>query len=192
MAAFLFGVREKDFASKAVCNVAVDKCAEREKGAFVFRPLGCLAASLLLLMVTVSGFSEALAQTVSGQDNVAGLAAHGGTTSADNILQTNGDGIKNSGNDTLDGGEGNDTLTGRAGDDIFVFASGHGDDTITDFTDDEDVIDLAQISGISGFGDLEVTAMDDATMIDLTAHGGGTILLENFDIADLDASDFWF
>ena len=38
----------------------------------------------------------------------------------------------NNGNDTLDGGEGNDYLDGGAGDDTYVFAKGHGQDSISD------------------------------------------------------------
>ena len=40
----------------------------------------------------------------------------------------------NGGNDLLDGGTGDDTLTGGAGTDTFVYASGYGADTITDFS----------------------------------------------------------
>ena len=52
---------------------------------------------------------------------------------------------------------------------------GHGNDTISDFTDGEDTIDITAISDICGFGDLTVTADGSAAVIDLTAHGGGTI-----------------
>ncbi|MBQ6005783.1 MAG: hypothetical protein IJL14_06015 [Selenomonadaceae bacterium] len=48
------------------------------------------------------------------------------------------------GNDTILGGTGNDTLTGGEGTDSFVYASGDGNDVITDYTEGEDTI---QISG---------------------------------------------
>ena len=96
------------------------------------------------------------------------------------------------GADTLDGGAGDDVMWGGAGDDEFVLQSGHGNDTIKDFTDGEDLIDLTQISGISGFDDLTITADGTTTVIDLAAHGGGTIRLENFGVNDLDAEDFQF
>ena len=96
------------------------------------------------------------------------------------------------GADVLDGGADNDTLSGEAGNDTFVFAAGHGNDTITDFTDGGDLIDLTAIAGISGFEDLTITADGDDAVIDLTAHGGGTIRLENFAVSDLDAADFVF
>ena len=50
---------------------------------------------------------------------------------------------------------------------MFVFWGANGDDTVVGFTDGEDLIDLS-------------------------AHDGGTIMLRNFDIADLDAGDFLF
>ena len=43
----------------------------------------------------------------------------------------------------------------------------------------------------AGTGDLAAVPMG-GVIVDLSAHGGGTILLRNFDIADLDESDFVF
>ena len=91
-----------------------------------------------------------------------------------------------------DGTSGDDTLRGSWGDDTFIFAAGHGNDTITDFTDGEDAIDLTAISGISGFQDLTIAADGSAAVIDLTEYGGGTIRLENTDVTDLDTEDFVF
>ena len=114
------------------------------------------------------------------------------------------------GDDLLIGGVGADRLVGGAGDDelygdttlwgvegsdasvdVFVFDAGHGDDRILDFTDDEDQIDLSAF-GLSGFDDLTVSSGSGSVTIDLSEHEGGTILLEGFDIADLDATDFLF
>ena len=85
-------------------------------------------------------------------------------------------------------------MYGDGVDDTFVFAAGHGNDTIKyfGFGDDEDLIDLSQITGITGFGDLTITAADGDAVIDLTAHGGGTIWLESGSVNDLDAEDFQF
>ena len=96
------------------------------------------------------------------------------------------------GNDTLDGGSDDDWMWGGAGDDTFVFSAGHGNDTIYDFTDGEDQIDLSAFSGISGFDDLSIRASESAAVIDLTGHGGGTIRIENIDVDELDAEDFAF
>jgi len=46
------------------------------------------------------------------------------------------------GNDDLEGGKGNDKLTGGAGKDTFVFKKAGGKDTIKDFQDDKDTIQL--------------------------------------------------
>lgn len=96
------------------------------------------------------------------------------------------------GDDELDGGTGDDTLWGGPGQDKFVFQSGHGSDTIKDFTDGEDLIDLTALTGITSFGDLTITADGNDAVINLASHGGGTIRLENFEVGDLDASDFDF
>ena len=96
------------------------------------------------------------------------------------------------GADALDGGAGADTLFGDGGADTFVFAPGHGKDVIGDFSDGENLIDLTAFTGISGFDDLTVTADETGVTIDLTEHGGGTLLIEGQAIEDLDESDFVF
>ena len=95
------------------------------------------------------------------------------------------------GRDRLDGGTGDDRLSAGHGRDIFVFAPGHGADTVTDFTNSQDRIDLSAFD-LTGHDDLTVTSETDGVTIDLSAHGGGTILLEGFDMIDLDAADFLF
>ena len=97
-----------------------------------------------------------------------------------------------SGDDTLNGGAGNDWLVGGEGNDTITGDAGDGRDTITDFTDGEDMIDLSAFSSISGFSDLTITQDGDDTVIDLGAHGGGEITLEDFTSTDLDATDFGF
>ncbi len=88
---------------------------------------------------------------------------------------------------------GGDTLTGGAGADTFVFEAGHGDDTVTDFTDGEDQIDLSAFTGITQFSDLMVNQVGNDVQIDLSDEtGGGTITLQNFLLADMDETDFVF
>ena len=81
-------------------------------------------------------------------------------------------------------------LYGGAGADTFVYAAGEGNDTIKDFTDGEDVIDLSGVECISGFGEFTITADGDDVLIDFSAVGSGTIRLE--DAADMEAADFNF
>jgi Ca2+-binding RTX toxin-like protein len=95
------------------------------------------------------------------------------------------------GDDELEGGSGADTLNGGAGVDTFLFAAGHGNDTIFDFTDNEDRLDVSKF-GLSGFEDLILSSDSNAVTIDLSASGGGTILLQGFDLNNLDAEDFLF
>ncbi len=112
----------------------------------------------------------------------------------DNLLNgINGNDVLrgNGGQDVLHGGVGADRLLGGDGADTFHFEPGDGDDIVLDFTDTEDRIDLLKFS-LSGFDDLTITSESNSTKIDLTDHGGGTILLQDFDINNLDATDFLF
>ena len=96
------------------------------------------------------------------------------------------------GDDTLDGGTGTNYLHGGEGDDSFVIQPGQATTTIVDFTDGDDQIDLSNISGVTGFDDLTITADGDDVVINLSDHGAGSVRLENVAVADLDADDFVF
>ena len=102
------------------------------------------------------------------------------------------------GADRLNGGPDTDMLYGNEDDsndgsvDIFVFEPGNGEDHIMDFADNEDKIDLTAFN-LSGFDDLALSAdISNNPIIDLSAHGGGTIRLSEFEFEDLDATDFLF
>lgn len=96
------------------------------------------------------------------------------------------------GDDRLYGGEGNDFLSGDAGNDVFIFGAGSGHDTIRDFTDGEDVIDISALPTPTVAQDVYYYDVADGVLVDLAEIGGGTILLRGFDIDDVDASDFLF
>ena len=119
---------------------------------------------------------HAQGDTISGFENVTGSAHNDRITGQ-------------SANTELIGGGGNDHLSGGTGDDLFVFGSGQGNDTIADFTDGDDLIDLTSF-GLSGFSDLNLNSGTTGVTIDLSDHGGGSILLPGTSIADLDASNF--
>ena len=102
-----------------------------------------------------------------------------GTAGADSILG-------GTGNDMINGGAGNDVLSGQSGADTFVFRGGWGQDRITDFNLDQDLIDL---KGVSGFGALSVTQVGADALVGLN---GQSILLLGITASKLGADDFIF
>jgi Ca2+-binding RTX toxin-like protein len=96
-----------------------------------------------------------------------GASAVNGTGNDDgNIIVGNGaanilDGA--GGADRLRGGGGSDTLTGGAGRDVYLYASGDGSDTFTDFTADELVIVSGGIASATGYGTSVLTLQGGAT-----------------------------
>ncbi|TCK99870.1 serralysin [Shimia isoporae] len=116
----------------------------------------------------------------------------------DDILQGgNGADSLTGGNgfDTLTGGVGNDLLSGGGNGDTFIFQSAHGNDTITDFNEGNDLekIDLSAIAGVSDINDLLtnhiLSSAGGNVVIDT---GAGTITLQGVNLAHLDANDFLF
>ena len=119
----------------------------------------------------------------SGNDIITGNAV-------DNHLAGNDELLGSGGDDMLEGGAGDDKLNGGPDGDTFVFAPGNGNDTITDFNDGDDNIDLTAFEDITSFNDLSLEQQGDNVVIDLSEQGGGTIVLSDFVLANLDASDF--
>jgi Ca2+-binding RTX toxin-like protein len=95
------------------------------------------------------------------------------------------------GADTLSGGKGTDLLMGGADADTFVFKTHFGKDTITDFSNGTDHIDVSHWAGMDGFADIKahLTVSGDYLII---ANGGDSLILHNMHKANLDASDFLF
>ena len=117
------------------------------------------------------------------------------------------------GNDILTGGAGNDYLKGGPGEDTFIvdgddmdvlyggtekdtfqfFPSNVGGGSIRDFSDGEDVIDLTEFTGINSMDDLDIVSHGDNVRIELSGSDYlTTIILSDFDINNLDNSDFLF
>ncbi|MGB0913668.1 MAG: calcium-binding protein, partial [Phaeobacter italicus] len=91
------------------------------------------------------------------------------------------------GDDIFRDGGGNDVYHGGAGEDLFVFSSGHGSDTIADFTSGQDRIRFT-IPDLD-FADLVFLDLGQDVQIDT---GSGTLTLLEMDPTDLGAADFLF
>ncbi len=117
------------------------------------------------------------------------------------------------GNDILSGGAGNDVLKGGPGEDTLIadgddmdvffggtekdtfefFPSDLGGGTIRDFTDGEDVIDLTEFTDINSMDDLDIVSHGSNVRIELSGSDYlTTIILSDFDMNNLDSSDFLF
>src|SRR6476661_9713641 len=101
---------------------------------------------------------------LAGDDVLSGLRA--------NDIINGGDGSDNlsggKGFDTLNGGLGNDILVGGAGNDVFVLGAGLGVDTISDFANSQDTIQL--INSLT-FGQLSISPGTNGTLIRVASSG---------------------
>jgi serralysin len=132
--------------------------------------------------VSVSGYTLAANVEEGIVNTTTGITLTG--NGLDNIL------IGNTGNDTLDGGTGNDMLTGGAGNDIFVFRDGSGNDTITDFTSGQDVVDLTGISSFHTLSDIQTHAAQVGANTVITVDGSNSITLAGVQVSNLQQNNF--
>ncbi|MDE4306464.1 hypothetical protein PXK30_22870, partial [Phaeobacter gallaeciensis] len=121
------------------------------------------------LVVTWEYKGEVYSQTLSVPPDVAetvltqGNDIFVGSTSGETILGLAGDDTidGSGGDDRIEGGAGNDSLTGGNGADTFVFDAATGSDTVSDFTDESDLIEI-ETTGMpdgTGFANLVLTDM---------------------------------
>lgn len=107
---------------------------------------------------------------------------------SDNDVLVGGDGqdqlFGGSGNDTLNGDLGDDLLTGDSGADFFIFRSGHGNDTISDFELGQDKIVIGR--GASWFKQLDFAQQGDDVLV---SFSDVTILVEDMTLAQLQDAD---
>lgn len=93
------------------------------------------------------------------------------------------------GEDTLSGGKGSDVLTGGTGADKFIFKTGYGMDTITDFTIGEDVVDIKGWKTINSFKELLKHADKHGADLWIVADHD-ILILEDVKVKHLDRADF--
>jgi Ca2+-binding RTX toxin-like protein len=139
-----------------------------------------------------SGVFGSVITGTAGADTLTGLFGDDTITGGDG-----GDTLDGAnGADSLDGGTGDDFLTGGFGDDVFIFADGHGDDTITDFTagiGTNDAIDLSGVTDIVDLADLLANHATDvgADMV-IDTGAGNAITLIGVNVSELHNDDFLF
>ena len=83
-------------------------------------------------------------------------------------------------NNILTGGSGNDTLSGGAGSDTFVFKGEFGQDTITDYNSDVDILEFYAADGTElNISDLIESANTDGNRVLSTSDGASSVTIEN-------------
>ncbi|MGE0204776.1 MAG: M10 family metallopeptidase C-terminal domain-containing protein [Hyphomicrobiaceae bacterium] len=93
------------------------------------------------------------------------------------------------GNDVIDGGMGNDTIFGEGGTDTFKFADDWGHDTIRDWLNGTEKLDVSGVTGLDNFGQLTIYNIAGGVQV---YFGGNTITLSGWNTTHIDASDFIF
>jgi len=95
-------------------------------------------------------------------------------------------------NDWLDGKGGDDRLTGGLGDqDIFIFSTGYDHDTITDFEDGTDRIDLQELSAIADYADLLANHTSDTDAGLLIFAGKDRLIVTGMTESKLDSAEVY-
>jgi Ca2+-binding RTX toxin-like protein len=120
-----------------------------------------------------------------------------GTAFADRLYGDNGSNTLNggAGNDEICGLGGNDVLTGGLGGDVFYFATGFGNDRITDFaagTAGTDVIRLSIGAAFDSFAEISAAATQVGADTVITFDANTKITLTNVAKTSLAADDFQF
>ncbi len=95
------------------------------------------------------------------------------------------------GNDTLTGGAGTDTLTGGVGNDTFMFNTGFGADTVTDWQDGAEKIRFDAAMALD-FGALAFAGQGTKTVVVSGFADGSIITVKSAAFFTLEAGDFLF
>jgi Ca2+-binding RTX toxin-like protein len=108
--------------------------------------------------------------------------------------------IGSGGDNTLRGGDGSDVLIGHKGDDKlfgdggadqFTFSTGDGHDTVEDFHQGLDHLDIANWGSLHTFSDLKSHAHDHGTDV-VIESGHDNLIVHGLNKADLTPGDFFF
>ena len=117
---------------------------------------------------------------------------HGGFTIANGVVIENGTGgngddtiTGNAADNVLTGNAGDDNLTGGEGADTFVFLADTGDDTITDFADDEDRLQLEFAGAIADSDAAMGFASQVGNNVVFDFNADGTVTVEDITIAEI-------
>jgi Ca2+-binding RTX toxin-like protein len=93
----------------------------------------------------------------------------------------------------IEGRAGSDMLTGNAGNDIFVFGTGFGQDTITDFASGAGAGDVMEFFGLfADFAAVQAASAQVGSDVQITLDAATRILLQNVTLANLNQDDFLF
>lgn len=132
---------------------------------------------------------------LSGDDLLRGGAGNdtlSGGKGSDRLLGSDGDDLLNggSGNDSLQGETGQDTLIGGGGSDLFILSASQGVDTISDFTSQQDRIQLAGVT----FEQLAITQGIGSNVNDTTLNilGQDIAILTGIQASSLESNNFIF
>jgi Ca2+-binding RTX toxin-like protein len=125
-----------------------------------------------------------------GNNNINGT----GTSNGDDLFGNDGNNnlFGLAGADSLHGGKGNDELTGGGGNDTFFFSNVGGHDTIEDFQNGTDHINLSAWTDIHDFNDLKNNHLTVSGNDLVIAAGNNELTLHNVSKGELDAGDFTF
>ncbi|MEM9223925.1 MAG: spondin domain-containing protein [Pseudomonadota bacterium] len=93
-----------------------------------------------------------------------------------------------SGDDVVSGGAGNDVLSGGADDDLFVIVEASDLESIRDFGNGDDVVDISAFD--TSFGDLDL--VDGSRGAELTFEDGTVVEFRGVSAAQLSEDDFFF
>jgi Ca2+-binding RTX toxin-like protein len=114
-----------------------------------------------------------------------------GTMRGEDIVGNAGDNLLRglNGDDRLDGKGGNDKLEGDLGVDLFVFGKGYGKDTIQDFTQGTDHIDIGGLGLRPNFNDVLAHAHDHNGNVWIQVHDD-ILVIRHLQTTELTAADF--